>query len=406
MTVANSGTRRRKPARSSNTPASVRIGVIGLGMGGMHARMLRDGKVPGGVLTAVSDLLPARLAPWRDVDGVHCFDDGQALLHSDAVDAVIVATPHYAHTTLGIAALQQGLHLLVEKPISVHKADCERLIAAHADPSRVFAAMFNQRTDPYFQCIRALLQAGTLGAVQRVNWTITDWFRPEAYYRSGGWRATWAGEGGGVLMNQCPHNLDLLCWLFGVPARVRAFAGFGKYHDIEVEDEVTAYLEYANGATGVFVASTGEAPGTNRLEVTCDGGRLVYEHDVLTLTRNAMPTSEFSRSTRERFAAPATSTEVFTWPDHGGQHLAVLQNFVAAIARGVPLVAPAAEGIHSVELANAMLLSAARSRSVELPLDAAASARHLKRLVANSRGVRHDTDSASAADLERSFPRK
>jgi predicted dehydrogenase len=188
--------------------------------------------------------------------------------------------------------------------------------------------------------------------------------------------------------------------------RVRAFAGFGKHHDIEVEDEVTAYLEYANGATGVFVASTGEAPGTNRLEVTCDGGRLVYEHDVLTLTRNATLTSEFSRSTRERFAAPATTTEVFSWPDHGGQHLAVLQNFVAAIAQGAPLVAPAAEGIHSVELANAMLLSAAKSRSVDLPLDAAAYARHLKRLVASSRGVRPDADAASVSDLARSFPRK
>jgi predicted dehydrogenase len=406
MTSPAGSTRRRTGAGRGKARAAVRIGVIGLGMGAMHARMLRDGKVPGGVLTAVCDLLPARLAPWRDVAGVHCFDDAEALLRSDVVDAVIVATPHYAHTTLGIAALQHGLHLLVEKPISVHKADCERLIAAHVDPTRVFAAMFNQRTDPYFRHIRELLQGGTLGAVQRVNWIITDWFRPEAYYRSGGWRATWAGEGGGVLMNQCPHNLDLLCWLFGLPVRVRAFAGFGKHHDIEVEDEVTAYLEYANGATGVFVASTGEAPGTNRLEVTCDGGRLVYEHDVLTLTRNATLTSEFSRSTRERFAAPATTTEVFSWPDHGGQHLAVLQNFVAAIAQGAMLVAPAAEGIHSVELANAMLLSAAKSRSVDLPLDAAAYARHLKRLVANSRGVRPDADAASVSDLARSFPRK
>ncbi len=390
-------------ARKRRGKPAVRIGVIGLGMGGQHARMLQLGKVRNGVLAAVCDVAAPRLDAWAGADGVQRFDDAEVLLASDCIDAVIVATPHYAHTTLGIAALERGLHVLVEKPISVHKADCLKLIAAHTRSEQVFAAMFNQRTDPSYRRIRTLLQRGELGALQRVNWIITNWFRPEAYYRSGGWRATWAGEGGGVLMNQCPHNLDLLQWLFGMPSQVRAFAGFGKYHAIEVEDEVTAYLEFANGATGVFVTSTGEAPGTNRLEITGDLGRLVYEGDRLVFTRNAVPTSQFSRTTRARFAAPATTRKAVTFSDQGGQHLAVLQNFVDAITRGAPLIAPAAEGLHSVELANAMLLSAATARTIALPLDAAVYARHLKRLVAGSRLRDETSPLADAADLGGSF---
>ena len=225
------------------------------------------------------------------------------------MDAVIIATPHYQHTTLGIAALKQGLHVMVEKPISAHKADAERLIATHQQhPQQVFAGMFQLRAEPRYLKIQKLIQAGELGEVVRMSWIMTDWFRTEAYYASGGWRATWKGEGGGVLLNQCLHNLDAMQWLLGMPARVRGFCQLGRFHHIEVEDNVSAYLEYPNGATGTFVSSTGEAPGTNRFEIVGTRGKVVLERDRLSFTRNEADMIEFSRSAKLGFAKPGSRT--------------------------------------------------------------------------------------------------
>jgi predicted dehydrogenase len=254
-------------------------------------------------------------------------------MRSGAVDAVLIATPHFDHTVSGIDALQAGLHLLVEKPISVQKADCERLIAARKNPKLIFAAMFQQRTDPCYQKIRELIQRGELGQIRRVNWIITNWFRPEAYYKLGSWRATWAGEGGGVLLNQCPHNLDLFQWFFGMPQRVRGFCGLGRYHDIEVEDDVTAYFEYADGATAVFITSTGEAPGTNRLEVTAENGKLVFENDAHFHQKS--PMTEFSRAATKPSPRREGRIHIHV-PTRGGQHVEVLQNFIDAILDGQP----------------------------------------------------------------------
>lgn len=364
--------------------AKVRVGVIGMGlMGSGHARCLRDGKVYGAVLAAACD--PSRLfasefpdTPW--------FDDLSSLLRSKSVDAVIIATPHFDHTKVGIAALKAGLHVLVEKPVSVHKGDVLKLVAAHKSRRQVFAAMFNQRTDPRYRKVREMVRGGILGKISRINWIITDWFRPEAYYRDAGWRATWAGEGGGVLLNQCPHNLDLFQWIFGMPSRVRGFCRFGRYHDIEVEDDVTAYFEYPDGATAVFIASTGEAPGTNRLEVMGDHGRLVVEGGRLDFLRNKVPASVFSRRSREFFKAPPVkNVPVSVEPGYGEQHLGVLGNFIAAILKGERLIAPAAEGLHSVELANAILMSSIEKRTVSLPMSAPRYAAILKKLVRASR---------------------
>ena len=380
----------------------LRLGVIGLGnMGAVHVRTIQQGKVPGLVVTAVSDSNP-KLLP--DDPALAAFTDAGALIRSGKVDAVLIATPHYAHTSIGVDALEQGLHVLVEKPISVHKADCERLLAAHEGREKqVFAAMFNQRTDPFYQKIRSLVQGGELGELRRVNWIITNWFRSEAYYASGGWRATWAGEGGGVLLNQCPHNLDLMQWLFGMPQSVRAFCRFGRYHDIEVEDDVTAYLEYPNGASGLFITTTGEAPGTNRLEVTGERGRLVYENDRLTFTRNEVETTTFSRTTKESFAAPPVWEINIPVNGHGEQHLGILKNFTQAALHGAPLLSPAAEGIRSVELANAMLLSTFTNETVALPMDAEAYAGWLRKLAAESRHKTAAPAAGPAADFSKSF---
>jgi len=378
----------------------VRLGIVGKGgIGSLHYRNIMDGKTPRIELTAVCDIDSEKLASLGDVK---TYEDSHKLIRSGDVDAVLICTPHYAHTTIGIDALEQGLHVLVEKPISVHKADAERLVAAHKSKKQVFAAMFNQRTDPRFRRVKKLIDAGELGEIQRTNWIITDWFRPEAYYASGGWRATWAGEGGGVLLNQCPHNLDLFQWICGMPSRVHAFCNLGKYHKIEVEDEVTAYLQYSNGATGMFITTTGEAPGTNRLEIAGDRGKIVVEGPSVRFTRNETPAREFSRTTNTMFGVPDVWNVEIPIRGTGEQHVGIVNNFAAAILDREPLIAPAEEGLRSVELANAMLLSSMTGKTVDLPLDGKGYERRLKKLISESGFVNKSVRKVKS-DISKSF---
>ncbi len=386
-------------ASTAASTAPLRVGVVGIGnMGSGHVTAINDGKVSRAKVTAVADGDPARTGRFPLAKP---FKTGAELIHSGEVDAVVIATPHFDHTTLGSAALAAGLHVLVEKPLSVHKADCDRLIAAyHARPmkSQIFGAMFNQRTDPHFAKVRDLIVSGELGEVRRVNWIVTDWFRTEAYYASGGWRATWKGEGGGVLVNQCPHNLDLLQWMFGMPVSVRAFCQFGKWHNIETEDAVTAYMEFPNGATGVFITTTGEAPGTNRLEIAAERGRVVIENGKIHWTRNVQPMSAFSKSTDQSFGRPDVWNVEIPVEGSGGQHIGILQNFVDAVLDGKPLIAPAVEGVHSVELANACVYSTLTDATVQLPLDGAAYEKALQKLIAESRFEKKVSTKAASAD--------
>jgi predicted dehydrogenase len=382
---------------------TVRLGIIGMGnMGRFHADYLLKGQVKRCQLTAVCSPSPQKLQTYSSL---HVFDDGERLIRSGAVDAVIIATPHYQHPALGIAALDAGLHIMVEKPIAAHKADAERLIAAHREhPRLVFGAMFQLRTEPRYIRIRRLLQAGELGALVRVNWIITDWFRTDAYYASSAWRATWKGEGGGVLINQCLHNLDTLQWLCGMPGSVRGFCQLGRFHDIEVEDNVTAYFETREGGTGVFVASTGEAPGTNRFEIAGTRGRLVLESNRLLFVRNEVPMDEFCRTTASGFAKPEVWNAEIPIDNALAPHLTLMQNFVDAILDGTPLQVPGADGLASIELANAILYSSLTASTIALPLDGAAYARALAELAARSRKDKR-VAASTADDFARSFNR-
>lgn len=384
---------------------SVRVGIIGMGnIGKHHATYLLEGKVARCQLTAVCSTSPGKLADYA-AKGVKVFGEALELIRSQTVDAVIIATPHYQHTTLGIAAFEAGLHVMAEKPISAHKADAERLIAAHQkNPQLQFGGMFQLRVEPRYEKIRALIRNGDLGEIVRVNWVNTDWFRGEAYYASSAWRATWKGEGGGVLLNQCLHNLDVLQWLLGMPARVRGFCQLGRFHQIEVEDHVTAYLEWPNRATGVFVSSTGEAPGANRFEIVGTRGTLVLENGKLLLTRNAADMIEFSRTAKSGFTKPDATTEEIPFANSAAPHAALMQNFITAIRDGTPLIAPGADGLHSVELANAMVYSSLQNETVELPMPSAAWETKLNQLIAESK-LEKKVMQLEAGDFASSFRR-
>ncbi|MHC5058131.1 MAG: Gfo/Idh/MocA family protein [Planctomycetota bacterium] len=350
----------------------VRIGIVGIGgMGSHHAKYLIKDEVPGAKLTAVCDTDPKRLewAAKELPEGVKRFGDSNALIDSGEVDAVMIATPHYDHPPIAIAAFARGLHVLSEKPARVYTKQVREMNEAAGKSGKVFALMFNQRTTAAYRKLKEIFEAGDLGELRRTNWLITGWYRSQSYYDSGGWRASWAGEGGGVLLNQCPHNLDLWQWTCGMPKRVRAFCYFGKYHDIEVEDDVTAYVEYENGATGLFITTTGEHPGTNRLEVNGDKGKVVVEGGKLTFWRNRVPVSQFNREFKGGFGSPESWKCDVPVRGGGGGHAEVTRGFVAAIREGKPLLTPGEDGIRSLSLSNAMLLSAWTDSWVDIPFD-------------------------------------
>lgn len=350
----------------------VRLGIIGIGnMGSSHAKNIIEGKTPDIELTAVADRKEDRRNWAKETlpESVKIFNEGTELMDSGVCDAVIVAVPHYQHPELTIYGLQHGLHVLCEKPAGVYTKQVREMIEVSEKSDKVFAMMFNQRTNCVYRKMHELVHSGELGAIKRVNWIITDWYRTQIYYDSGAWRATWNGEGGGVLLNQCPHQLDLLTWICGVPTKVRAFCHEGKWHDIEVEDDVTAYMEFENGATGVFVTTTGDAPGTNRFEIDLEMGKLVCEDDKLILHRLAVNEREFCKTATDGFAKTECTVEEVETDGKNEQHVGVMNAFANKILGKGELVAPGREGINGLMLSNAMHLSSWTDQTVTLPVD-------------------------------------
>ena len=348
----------------------IRLGIIGIGnMGSGHATRIKAGNCPDFVLTAVADINPKRLE-WAERelgDGVKRFDSAEDMLSSGLIDACIVAVPHYDHPKYVIECLKKGIHVMCEKPAGVYTKQVREMNEeAKKHPDVVFGMMFNQRTNCVYRKMRELVQSGKYGQIRRTNWIITDWYRPQAYYNSGSWRATWSGEGGGVLLNQCPHNLDLWQWICGMPKKVSAHMQFGKWHDIEVEDDVSVYCEYPNGATGVFVTTTGDAKGTNRFEIQLDGAKLVADYSGLTVLEFDISEPEFSRTNTVPFGNLSAHKADIELDGENPQHDGVLRAWGGAILRGEPLVADGSEGIRGLKLSNAIHLSAWLGRDIDL----------------------------------------
>ncbi len=352
---------------------TIRLGIIGIGnMGSGHAGNLMSGKCPDFKLVAVADINPDRLK-WAKENlsqDLVCFDNAEAMLDSGLIDACMVCVPHYDHPRYAMECMKRGIHVMVEKPAGVYTKQVREMNEeAKKHPEVVFGMMFNQRTNCVYRKMRELVQSGKYGQIRRTNWLITNWYRPQAYYDSGDWRATWSGEGGGVLLNQCPHQLDLWQWICGMPVRVTSHMKFGKWHDIEVEDDVTTYVEYPNGATGVFITTTGDPHGSNRFEVQMDKAQIIVDHDKLTLFELDVAEPEFTKTNEVPFGhIEGHEVEVET-DGENPQHVGVLNAWGNAILRGGKLVAGGEEGINGLTLSNAMHLSAFLGRTVELPID-------------------------------------
>ena len=363
----------------------IRLGIVGLGnMGSGHFYNVFAGKCPSVEIAAVCDINPDKLEKAKQYPSVARFTNYAEMLDSGLVDAVLIAVPHYDHPTIAIECFKHNIHVLTEKPAGVYARQVREMNEAAEKSGVKFGIMFNQRTNPMYAKARRIVQSGQLGELKRMVWIITNWYRTQAYYNSGSWRATWNGEGGGVLLNQAPHNLDLWQWIFGMPKRVRAFCDFGKYHNIDVEDDVTIFGEYENGATATFISTTGDACGTNRLEISGDKGKIVIEHGKLKWWKLAVPEREFCFTAKEGFITPENTYEEFTASEPEG-HPEVLEAFAQAILYGTDMVAEGKEGLNSLSISNAAYLSTWTNDWAEIPTDEILFEKYLNDLCANEK---------------------
>ena len=366
----------------------IKLGIIGCGnIGKVHTDNIVGGKCPEVELVAVCDLKKERLDEILEkAPGVKTFFDAEEMMDSGLIDSVLVAVPHYDHPKYAIMAMKKGLHTLIEKPAGVYTKQVIEMNEVSKDAGVVFGIMMNQRTNCIYRKMREIVKSGDLGEIKRTSLIITDWYRPQVYYDSGDWRATWSGEGGGVLLNQCPHNLDLWQWICGMPTKIDAKLHYGKWHDVEIEDDVSAYCEYANGATGTFVTTTGDTPGTNRFEITLEKGKLVAEDGKLKMWVNEMTEKEFSRTNENPFARPNFEFSEVETDGENPQHSGVLNQFADAILHGGELVARGEEGINGLTISNAMHLSSWLGKEIDLTnFDSELFYEELKKRIATSR---------------------
>ena len=346
----------------------VRLGIIGFGnIGTAHAGHFANNRIPNMELTAICDISENRRNAARGFfPDMPIFDNAEDLIKSGLCDAVVICVPHYDHPTLAIKAFEHGLHVLVEKPAGVYTKQVKEMNEAAKSSGKVFGIMYNQRTNPMYQKVRSMVQNGELGHIKRITWIITDWYRPQAYHDSSTWRSAWKTEGGGALINQNPHQLDLWQWMFGMPDKINAKCSFGKYYNIEVEDDVMAYFEYDNGTTGEYITSTGEYPGTNRLEIACDMGKIVIEDGKMTFKRNVISEREHNKVNTAPFGSPECWNCEIPVADGGEQHLGILKNFANAIVSGAELLAKGEEGINGLTISNSIHLSSWTGKTVDV----------------------------------------
>lgn len=380
----------------------IKLGIIGIGnMGSNYATKVIKGECPDFELVAVADTNPMRITWAKENlnDSVKLFSTAEEMLDSGMIEACMVETPHYDHPHYAMECMERRIHVMIDKPAGVYTKQVREMNeCAKEHPEVVFGIMLNQRTNCVYRKLRELVQSGKYGSIRRTNWIITDWYRPQVYYDSGSWRATWAGEGGGVLLNQSPHQLDLWQWICGMPKKVYANMKFGQWHDIEVEDDVTCFAEYENGATGIFVTTTGDACGSNRFEIQMDGAKLLVENNQLHVWEFEMKEQEFSKTNKSPFGYLKTQEYVPKLDGSNLQHVGVIHAWGKAILEGKPMIAEGEEGMNGLILSNAMHLSAFTGKPVELPLDEELYYKELQKRVQSSRKKEHVVEITAKID--------
>lgn len=385
---------------NKNVMVDIKVGIVGIGnMGWAHANCIFSGKVNGMALTAVCDSNKEKLDSFKEkFPQIEQYTDYEDMISRGDLDAVIIATPHPFHAQMAMLALEKGIHVMLEKPADVSVSKVLKLNEIAEKSDRVFGIMFNQRTNPLFQKARELVKSGDLGDLKRSVWIVTNWYRTQSYYDSGDWRGTWNGEGGGVLLNQAPHNLDIWQWICGMPESVTAYCDVGKYHNIDVEDDVTIFARYKNGATGTFITSTGEYPGTNRLEISGSNGKIVLENGILKLWRLKEDERDVCVQSKEGFAEIEYEYSEFTFDEPESAHKGILQNFANAILYGEELIAPGTDGIFELTLSNAAYLSSWKNNcEIAIPFDCAEFDREFSELCSitkKSKGEREQSQSS------------
>ena len=364
----------------------IRLGIIGMGnMGSGHLRSIMKGESPRITVTAFADIVREKLDKASEIcPSAKAFDNAEEMLDSGLIDAALIAVPHYDHPKLAIECFKRGIHVMTEKPAGVYTRQVREMNEAAKAANVKFGIMFNQRTNPIYAKAREIVRSGQLGERKRLVWIVTNWYRTQAYYDSGSWRATWNGEGGGVLLNQAPHNLDLWQWIFGMPVSIRAFCTVGKYHNIGVEDDVTIYGEYENGATAVFISTTGEVPGSNRLEISGTKGKLVLEDGKLKWWKLKEDERVTCFNCKDGFVWPESDYEEFTAEEPDG-HPLILNNFADAILDGAELIAPGEEGLNSLSISNAAYVSSWTDSKADIPVDEDTFEKHLSELCHNEK---------------------
>lgn len=386
---------------------TAKVGLIGIGnMGSVHAKNISEGKIPGMELKAIADISEEKRKTASELyPDVAVFETAEEMYGKADINTVVIAVPHYDHPSLAIKAFEHGFNVITEKPAGVYTKQVMEMNAAAEKSGKLFGIMYNQRTNPHYRKIKELVENGSLGHIKRISWIITDWYRPQAYHDSAAWRSTWATEGGGTLINQNPHQLDLWQWMFGMPDRVMSHCSYGKYYDIEVEDDVTAYMEYDSGTTGTYITSTGEFPGTNRLEVACDMGKLVYENGKLMFSRNVVSEREFNKTNKSPFGGPEVWNCEIPLPNTSGeQHVGIFKDFVKALNGEKELLAPGYEGINGLTVSNAIHYSSWTGKTVDIknfPHDDFYA--ELCGKIKNSAVKKNVSENSAAVDLEGTY---
>lgn len=366
----------------------IKLGIIGIGnMGKVHSKNIAVKNLcPSVELTAIADTDAEKLEWAKEnlPDTVKHFNTAEEMLDSGLIDSCLIAVPHYDHPYYAKECFKRGIHVMTEKPAGVYTSQVREMNEAAKTSGVKFAIMFNQRTDPLYKKAHDMIANGELGGLKRMVWIITNWYRTQAYYDSGSWRGTWNGEGGGVLLNQAPHNLDLWQWICGMPKSIYAVCNVGKYHNVGVEDDVTINAEYENGMSATFITTTGETPGTNRLEISGELGKIVIEEGKLRFWKLDKNEREICFNEKDGFYSATPEYMEFEEPVLPG-HPIVLESFARSILYGEPLVACGEEGINSLTISNAAYLSMWEGKKIVLPIDEAAFEKRLEELCLNEK---------------------